>query len=217
MDDYVVTTPIDPNRVWTLKYYKRGIESLNPLPKKVGIVTSEEVFDKYFSNNNLYEFVHPHPSESLYVLDRIAKGRELLKRWFIREREEDWQLWVDSDIELEENAVRKIINTVNKENALGYRNGYRGREKRRNWHGAGCLLVNRKIADLAKFFRGKGIDEEGNDFNVSEDLSYIGLLRYLGKTGMEDKFPSYDRLIIAGDAAKVKHYIEKGEKDVPWS
>lgn len=172
---YTITTPVNPKRTWNLPMYIRGIKRLNPAPKAVGIVTTREVFDEFFSGDPLFVFVAEHPDMELYMLDRIGMAREALRIWFLKERKEEYQWWLDSDIEVFEDTAKLIMEELEKSNVLMFSNGVEGR----GWGGGkgctgiGCTMVHRDIADVGRFFVARAVGKDGERAYICEDYMYF--------------------------------------------
>lgn len=173
-DTYVITTPVNPKRTWNLPMYRRGIERLKPAPKAVGIVTSQEVFDEFFADSPLFVFVGEHPSMDKYMLDRIGIAREKLRIWFLTERTEEYQWWLDSDLEVFEDTASLIMKDIEESKVLMFSNGV----ERRGMDGVmcsgiGCTMVHRSIADVGRFFVARAINDEGKMAYICEDYMYF--------------------------------------------
>lgn len=208
MMTYVVSTPINPKRTWTIPMYRRGIERLDPPPAAVGIVTSPEVFEEFFSDNKLYVLVAPHPPMDLEVLDRIAQSREILRRWFVEERTEDIQWWIDSDIEVFADTYRILVEEMQKLGCLVLSNGYQGRDESRNhnWHGIGCTLVHRRVADMSRFWFARGWRQDGEERHVCEDLLFFAPYEWCDWAIKMAVAPDAECIRATTDAAPVIHH-----------
>jgi len=214
---YVITTPIDPNREWTLDKFKEGIEKLNPQPEAVGIVTDKDVFDKHFSKD-IYKFIDKHANKELYELDKIAINRDKLLNWFVYEREEPMQFWLDSDIEVNEDTYRKIYDDMSKEGSLIYRNGYTSSLAIKNGtakdsrlcYGTGCVLIDRRIANVGKFYKGTMIKKDENKKekirNISEDAIYFATIN--GCSLIIKNFLNINKVMSIGEASSVTHHVK---------
>lgn len=206
--DYVVATPVWPYRTWTIPMFRRGIERQQTLPKAVGIVTSRDVFDEWFSDNPMYVFVGEHPDHLDDMLERIALSREMLRKWFSDEREETYVWWIDSDIELmEKDAFEKITRPIEEKMGLLVSNGYQARdgERGKKWHGIGCTIVHRDVANAGRFFVGDYITDDGETWNLSEDFVYFSSLEWGGWAILRGK-PSYSGVRVAGSFTEVTHH-----------
>lgn len=210
MEKYVITTPLNPRRQWNLKYYKKGIEKLKPQPEAVGIVTDKDVFNKFFKDNDLYIHVAEHPDYDL-KLDRIAKGRSILKNWFMEKRDEAFQWWIDSDIEVKKDTFKTIYKRMKEINCLMYSNGYQGRKNDRNWHGIGCTVIHRSIVDIGRFYIPRVKTDDGNIKNICEDMMYFCAYTNSKHHVLNRLKPSYDKLHVKESIAPVIHHLR--EKD----
>jgi len=208
LKSYVITSPVYPKRTWTLKAFRKGIEALKPAPEAVGIVTSQEVFREYFADNNLFVFVAVHPYYKI-KLDRIAKSRSMLKEWFMAERDETYQWWIDSDIEVREDTYRKIHDRMAKLNCLMFSNGYQGRNSTRNWHGIGCTVIHRDVVDLGRFYIPRIRTDENAVRHICEDMMYFSPYHYASHAVVKRLKPEYDRLHVEESIAPVKHHLDE--------
>ncbi len=156
-EQYVMMTPIEPvpEKIQHLRKWRRGIERQIPLPEKVGVVTSKEVFDKHLRGNPLYTFVAEHPSMNKERIDRIGEAREDLRQWFSEQCTEEYGLLLDSDIELlDPDAYLKMAEQLSSKTCLLLCNGIEldsPRNGRQYTYFLACALIDRRIIDASRF------------------------------------------------------------------
>lgn len=207
MRTYAVTTPILPTRTWTLPMYKEGIKKLSPAPGAVGIVTSEEVFETYFAGDPLFHLVAEHAPMEWETLERIAHNREILRKWFLSERKETFQWWIDSDIEITDPlGGLKLMEHIQDQNCLMFSNGYPGREREHNWYGIGCTMIHRDIVDLGRFYVGKALTDTGRTERISEDYLYFSAYDHTKQIILSRIKPGYEDVHRRGDVVEVLHH-----------
>lgn len=203
---YVVATPVNPRRTWTIPAYRAGIERLDPAPAAVGIVTSPDVFQRWFSDDPRYILVAEHPPLELPMLERIARARETLRTWFVEQRREEIQWWIDSDIEVQADTYRILAGEMRRLRCLVLSNGVQGRGREHNWHGIGCTLVHRRVAGMSRFWFARGWRQDGEERHVCEDLLFFAPYEWCDWAIKMAVAPDAERIRATTDAAPVIHH-----------
>jgi len=187
--NYCIATPIGPGRSEDLNQYKAGIERLYPRPNTVGLVTTEKIYSNHFAEDNLYKLIAtPHPQrEKKHRYENIAYNREQLRKWFVKDRDEGYIFWVDSDVEIiYANTAEKLIDLAEQRNVFITNNPYQGRFLNNHneyypWWGCGCTMVSRRAAAYGRFYAPKYIKSDGSTERDREDLTFFGCIKGLQK------------------------------------
>lgn len=209
-ETYVVATPVAPYKKDLLPAYKQGVESLKPQPETVGIVTTQEVFDEYFADNDLYTLVAPHPDLSLPYFIKVARAREILRLWFLNERTEDLIFWIDSDIQVFSYTFTDIHNYMKFRKCLSIANGYESRyDPNIYWYGFGTTLIHRDIVDASRFYAPVVLNENGEVEYFNEDMTYLANLCYpTSIKKIKQIRPDINEVHIEANVTDVIHHIK---------
>jgi len=212
-EEYVMAIPIRPYDKWPLPMVRAGIDSLNPQPNKIGIVTTNEIFDGFFSDDDKFVLVAEHSNyQHLSRSHHCARNRTLLANWFGNKRDEEWLWWIDSDVRVFENTFIDIFNETKRKKCLVYKQGIPSRTKpcERNWHGHGCVLIHRIVANAVPYICGELWMGDGvRNKKISEDNCFFGVVKqseFIIRQGLPDL--DFKRTVVQGNVTEVLHCIE---------
>lgn len=207
--DYALLSPVGETRLYALEQFFKHIDRFSPKPAQTIVCVDSET-DLEMDRLRIAEPTRLHGNEKLRLgyLPRIADAREKLRRYFLRNTDLDWALWIDSDILAPPELPGKLLQVAEERNAILICNGYPGRSREGlNWHGSGCMLTNRIACDVGRFLV-VDFDIGGHRMNISEDYNFFSLI-----TGAASLIKQYTgkECRISGDFVVVKHWMNKEE------
>lgn len=170
---YAITTPVRPDITWPIEHFLRGVRQLDPQPEVVAVITTEDVFDIFFKDEPLFELIDDHPPMDLNRLLRIGIARDRLQKWFVQEREEEFQFWLDADIEVTvPDAMRRLSRPIQEGQAKVVSAGYRARwSEDSTVYALGCTMVHRHVADLG-VHHCPALGGQGKEYRLSAAQMY---------------------------------------------
>jgi len=170
---YCITTPIGPDHVDIIQNYKRSVRRLDPRPNRVGVVTRKEIFTDHFAGDDMFEFVSSPPENrpNMHVYEIIAHNRENLRKWFLYKRDEDYVMWLDTDIEIiYSNTAKLLMEIAENDGSYGVINPVQSSVGQRPSFGLACCLMHRDILQLSRFYSSYFMSQNNQDGKVAHRI-----------------------------------------------
>lgn len=180
LPEYMVLSPVSPNRIHVLDRFIEAAKAFDPGPEEIVLCIDWDEFD-------LWELRDREDITTLITSEamgfsrgsckRIGASRNLLSKYVI-DSPYDWALFIDSDIICPPELPELILETIEDENLIGLCHSYLGRGQSL-WSGSGIMMVHKNVCKASTFF---AADPGPDIVGGSEDYTFLAIARGIKST-----------------------------------